>query len=169
MNAFMTKSLTKRGVRSIIIGYDLCPVVTLEELVKEIETCFSWIAEYITKNEIKKIAIAGHSAGAHLLAFALSENFLKQLPKEISIDAFFISGIYYLEDLRQLKAANDKNILSLNEQNYKQLSPQYKNFYYLKNFNVNAHVFVGMFESPVYMVCKIIIFNLALANQKYQQ
>lgn len=120
-------------------------------ITKQIEECFLWIADYATRNKVKKIAAAGHSAGAHLLSFGLSEKFLSALPKEVTVDSFFLSGIYYLEELRYLKAANDNNILSLNDDNEKRLSPQYKTYDYFKNYQVQVHIFAGQFESEAFM------------------
>lgn len=150
-SAFLVQPFVKQGIRCLIMGYDLCPKVKLKMITEEIKEGFSWIADYVLKNDVKKIAIAGHSAGAHLLAFGLSEEFLRRFSNDVKINAFFISGIYYLDELRHLKAANENNILSLNNENYQELSPQYKNYNFLKKYSVRVHIFAGKFESETFM------------------
>lgn len=129
------------------MDFDLCPTVTLSEQVGQIKNFFSWLSKYIKEKEIKNVVISGHSAGAHLLAFGLSQTFLSELPKDVKIDALFLSGIYYLDELRHLKTTNTDNILGLNDENFKELSPQYKSFEYFSNFNIKVHIFVGELES----------------------
>lgn len=147
-SSFIVQPFVKNGVRCIVMDYDLCPTVTLNVIVVEqIANFFTWLSNYIKQRGIKNLAIAGHSAGAHLLAFGLSESFLSNLPKETKIDAVFLSGIYYLDELKSLNAANENNILGLNDLNYKELSPQYKKFDYFADFHVKVHIFAGEFES----------------------
>lgn len=67
MSSFIVKQFVENSFRSIVVEYELCPKVTLEGIVDQIRTCFKWIGDYIQANGIKKICIAGHSAGAHLL------------------------------------------------------------------------------------------------------
>lgn len=146
-SSLVVQPFVEKGVRCIVMDYDLCPTVTLKAIVSQIENFFTWLANYIKEKEVKNVVISGHSAGAHLLAFGLSEPFLSNLPEEIKVNAIFLSGVYYLDELRNLKAANENNILSLNDHNYKELSPQYKNFDYFANYHVKAHIFAGEFES----------------------
>ena len=67
--------------------------------------------------------------------------------KSVSIDAYFISGVYCLKELRHLKAANDGNILSITDENWYKLSPLYKDFSYLKNNQVAVYIYAGAYES----------------------
>lgn len=71
-SSYFVQPYVHSGTRVIIVDYDLCPQVTLEEIVEQIKKCFKWIASYVNKNEIKKIAIAGkrliflvHSSALH--------------------------------------------------------------------------------------------------------
>jgi arylformamidase len=146
-SSFIVQPFVEKGIRSIVMGYDLCPTVTLEELVDQMNIFFTWLANYIKQKGIKKVIISGHSAGAHLLAYGLSKSFLEILPQEVAVDALFLSGVFYCDELRHLKAANDKNVLSLNDQNFRALSPQYQNFDYFADHKVKAHIFAGKFES----------------------
>jgi arylformamidase len=141
------KPYIANGIRVVSVDYELCPNVTLEEITNQIKNCFQWIANYVTKNSIKRIVIAGHSAGSHLLCYAMNENFLTSIGSDVAIDCLFLSGVYYLDELRYLKAANDGNILCITDENVQKLSPYYHDFNYLRNFNVKIHIYAGEHES----------------------
>lgn len=143
-SAYVVAPLVQQGIRVIIIDYELCPRVTLLQIVMQVQKAFKWIGNYIKENGIKNVSFAGHSAGAHLLACSLTEEFI-ELVGAVKLSAYFISGIYDLEELRHLKAANENNILSLDEGNVRELSPQFHEFAHLKN--VDIFVFVGDCES----------------------
>lgn len=136
----------KKGIRVIIADYDLCPHKTLEEIVEQIKVCFKWISEYVSKNQIKSLSVAGHSAGAHLIACGLTRNFVDSI-SDVKITNFFISGVYYLDELRHLKAANENNVLSLTNENWKRLSPLFFDFSHLVGENIKNYVLVGDHES----------------------
>lgn len=148
-SSFIVKPFVEKGIRCIINDYDLCPAVTLKALVNQMENFFTWISNYITQKGIKNVVISGHSAGAHLLAFGLSQSFLCNLPDDVRVNAVFLSGVFYLDELLNLKAANENNVLSLNSSNYRELSPQYKNYDYFADFvgKIKCHIYAGEYES----------------------
>jgi arylformamidase len=149
-SAFMVKPLYEKGIRTMSIDYELCPIVSLEEIVEQVKACFVWIGKYIKDNEITKIGISGHSAGAHLLNYAINEEFMKTITSSVEVHAFYFSGIYYLEELRYLNAANENDILKITDENCRRLSPQYIDYGYLERFNFKAHVFATEYESDKY-------------------
>lgn len=146
-SAYMVAPLVAEGIRVMSVDYDLCPAVTLEQLVMQVHKAFKWISEYIERNSIKTVSFAGHSAGAHLLASALTKSFINSIAADIKIFTYFISGVYDLNELRHLKAANENNILSLNDDNVQQLSPLFHDFSHLKDRRLSNYVLVGEFES----------------------
>lgn len=146
-SAYVVSPLVTKGIRVIVIDYDLCPSVTLEQLVVQVHRSFQWISEYIAKHSIKSVSFAGHSAGAHLLACVLTKSFMAKVAADVEMFAYFISGVFDLEELRHLKVANENNILSLSDDNVGQLSPQFHDFLHLKDREVKIYVFVGEFES----------------------
>lgn len=139
----------KSGIRCLVIDYDLCPDVSVKTITNQVCNFFSWFSVYVLENDVKRVAFAGHSVGAHLLAFGLSEAFLS-LVSEIQIDAIFISGIFYCDELRSLKSINPDNILSLDDSNFKELSPLYQTYDFFSRFNIKAHFYVGADESNVF-------------------
>lgn len=91
--------------------------------------------------------MAGHCAGAHLISYALSENFFEKISANVTVDAFFLSGIYYLDEMRHFEETNRKNVLEISNENVNELSPLYNDFDYLKNYKFSAYIFVGVEES----------------------
>lgn len=146
-SAYMVPPLVAKGIRVIVVDYELCPVVTLEKLVQQVQKSFKWISDYVTKNDIKSVSFAGHSAGAHLVACALTKNFTETVAQDVKLFVYYVSGVFDLHELRHLKAANENNILSLNDENVKRVSPQFHDFSHLINRNVKNFVFAGEFES----------------------
>jgi arylformamidase len=146
-SAYVVDPLVKKGIRVIVLDYDLCPSVTLEQLVAQVQKAFKWISDYVNKHSIKTVSLAGHSAGAHLLAMALTQDFISLISKGVEFFTYFISGVYDLQELRFLKASNENNVLFLNDDNVRKLSPQFHNFAHLKDYNMKHFVFAGEFES----------------------
>lgn len=91
------------GATVVVPNYDLCPVVTLDEIVSEIEQCGVWlranIAEY--NGDPQAITISGHSAGAHLAAMLM-----KSMPDAVR-GACLISGIYDLRPVLEISVNAD--------------------------------------------------------------
>ena len=91
-------SVLAEGVRPLgwsaaFIGYDLTPNVTLTEIVAEIDAGLNWLGQNGPDYGIAgPIVVAGHSAGGHLAAMALSNKFVKA--------ALAISGVFELGPIR---------------------------------------------------------------------
>jgi arylformamidase len=146
-SAFLVKTLVEKGVRVILVEYDLCPTVTLQKIVSQVQEAFKWTSEYVKENSIKSVSFSGHSAGGHLLATSLTKEFIESIASDVKMFTYFISGVYDLTELRHLKAANENNILSLDDNNYRQLSPQFNDFSHLLTRNITHFICVGEFES----------------------
>lgn len=146
-SAYLVRPLVEKGIRVVLVEYDLCPDVTLEKIVAQVREAFKWISEYVNKNSIKSLSLSGHSAGAHLLATSLTKEFTNSIAADVKMFTYFISGVYDLSELRFLKAANENNILSLNDSNHRQLSPQFDDFSHLQVRNIEHFICAGEFES----------------------
>lgn len=149
-SAYVVAPLVAKGIRVMVVDYDLCPTVTIEEIVAQAKKCFMWISDYIAKNSIKTVSFAGHSAGAHLVANSLTLSFMNSIAADVKIFAYYISGVYDLNDLRYLKCVNQNNLLSLNDNNVHELSPQFQDFSHLKVRQICHYVLVGEFESEAF-------------------
>lgn len=73
MFSCLALALRPSGVATILVGYDLCPEVTLDRIVEEIAEAVHWCLDSAVKYGIDagRIHVAGSSAGAHLLAMTL--------------------------------------------------------------------------------------------------
>ena len=59
-----------------VIDYDLCPTVTVADIIDQTIRCIAHIAGQADRlgADAGRIILSGHSAGAHLAAFAVAEN-----------------------------------------------------------------------------------------------
>ena len=108
MFACMAEGPLARGFDVAMIGYTLCPDVTLTELVAETHAAIRWLRKEGPKRGFGagKLVVSGWSAGGHLTASALPLD---------EVDAgLAISGIYDVEPCR-LNYLNEKLKLTADE------------------------------------------------------
>ena len=70
----VAKGANGNGVAVAVAGYDLCPTVSLTELVAQCRRAFVWTVDNIAAygGDPMNMFVAGHSAGAHLSAMMLA-------------------------------------------------------------------------------------------------
>lgn len=146
-SAQIVTPLVQNGIRVIVVGYELCPAVGVGDIIAQIQKAFAWIAKYVEQNSIKALSLAGHSAGAHLIACALREEFVKAIALDVKVFVYLISGLYDLSEVRYCETINLNNMFAITDDNVRQLSPQFRNFAHLNEMDIKIHVFVGEFES----------------------
>ncbi|KLN60402.1 hypothetical protein WH96_11675 [Kiloniella spongiae] len=122
---FLGKTFLDAGINVAMIGYDLCPDVTLRELVEEIRRAFVWLWNHAEEYgyDQGKVQISGHSAGGHLVCMLLATNWLSYgLPTDVNPihSAIAISGLF---DLTQLVPTSINAKLGLELEEAKLLSP----------------------------------------------
>ncbi len=101
--AFLAAPLTDRGVCTVIVNYELCPVSTLDGVVDSALASIAWTARNIAAHggDPDRITLSGHSAGAHLTAAALASDWsVRGLASDVIKGAVMISGIYDPEPAR---------------------------------------------------------------------
>jgi len=105
-HSFLAPAWVDAGVSLAVVNYDLCPAVTVEEIVRQMLRASRWLwlhaAEYGMDED--RLYVAGHSAGGHLTAMmmaALWPAFDARLPKDLFKGGLAISGIYDLRPLVQ--------------------------------------------------------------------
>ncbi|HXZ51632.1 MAG TPA: alpha/beta hydrolase [Burkholderiales bacterium] len=102
--SYLAPTWVDAGVSLVVVNYDLCPKVTIEEIVCQMLRASAWLhrhAEEYGMDE-ERLFVCGHSAGAHLAAMmmaALWPVFDPALPRDLFKGGLAISGIY---DLRPL-------------------------------------------------------------------
>jgi len=113
----LAKPFVENNILYFSINHDLCPTVTLSEIVKQVSSAIIWVynnCENYGGNK-NKITISGHSAGAHLCAMIIENSWEDYyVPKDIIKGAALISGIYQPEIVLNL-SVNQEIKLSKNE------------------------------------------------------
>jgi arylformamidase len=99
-NCNFVPTFTKRGATVALVEYDLCPQVTVSDIVRQTRAAIAWVGKNITRyrGDSSKIFISGHSAGGHLTAMALAHDWTKEgLPQDCIKGAVATSGVYDLD------------------------------------------------------------------------
>ena len=107
------------GIAVAVAGYDLCPEVTIAEIIDQIRhAClFLWLRTG------RRMMVYGHSAGGHLAAAMLATDWHGLYPKtpaDLVPAAYSISGLFDLTPLLQVSMAAD---LRLDEGSARATSP----------------------------------------------
>ncbi len=116
----MARGLNARGVSVAIVGYDLCPHVTIAEIIEQIRhAClFLWLRTR------RRMVVYGHSAGGHLAGTMVATDWATLYPKAADLvpAAYSISGLFDLAPLVEVSMNQD---LRLDEQSARAVSPLY--------------------------------------------
>ena len=104
-HSFVAPSFTADGALVVVVNYALCPAVTVEHIVMQMVRAVAWVCRNAASygGDPARIALAGHSAGAHLAAMLMScrwKDVADDLPAQPLAGALAISGLYDLEPLR---------------------------------------------------------------------
>ena len=99
--AFFGESLLPAGFNLVLVEYTLAPAARMDRIVAEIRTSVAWVIDHAGELAIDpaRVFVAGHSAGGHLTAVAMTESRLA--------GGIAISGIFDLEPIR-LNYLNEK-------------------------------------------------------------
>ena len=97
------------GIAVAVAGYDLCPEVTIAEIIDQIRhAClFLWLRTG------RRMMVYGHSAGGHLAAAMLATDWRGLYPKtpaDLVPAAYSISGLFDLTPLLQVSMASDLHL-----------------------------------------------------------
>jgi arylformamidase len=89
----------------VVPNYALCPAVTVEDIALQMVKAVAWTWRHAAQYGAnpQRFALAGHSAGGHLVAMLLSCRWRQvgeDLPIQPLAGALAISGLYDLEPLR---------------------------------------------------------------------
>ncbi len=92
------------GVTTVVVDYALCPKVTIDEVTRQARASVAWVLRNIGAHggDPSRVAIGGHSAGAHLTAMCLQTPWADDygLPADPLKGAVLVSGVYDIEPLR---------------------------------------------------------------------
>jgi arylformamidase len=110
-----------KGVTVAVAGYDLCPQVTIAAIIAQVRTACVWL----WRKQRKRIMVYGHSAGGHLAACMLAQEwkaFASDAPVDLVPCAYTISGVFDLAPLVKISVNQD---LRLDEAQARRVSPLY--------------------------------------------
>lgn len=92
------KGLIERGVTVAVAGYDLCPQVSIAEIIAQMRAA----ALFLWRRFGQRIMVYGHSAGGHLAAALIATDWSRLDPKapaDLVPAAYSISGLFDLTPL----------------------------------------------------------------------
>ena len=117
----VSAGLNSRGVAVAVAGYDLCPDVTIGQIINQIRTAclFLW------RRFGQRLMVYGHSAGGHLAACMVATDWKKLDPKapiDLVPAGYSISGLFDLTPL--IKTAMNAD-LRLDDTEVARVSPMY--------------------------------------------
>lgn len=126
--SFLAPAWVDAGVSLAVVNYDLCPKVTVEEIVRQMLRAGRWLylnAEQFGMDE-DRLFVSGHSAGGHLTAMLMAAMwpvFDARLPRDLFQGGLAISGVYDLRPIVQVDWLNGD--LKLDEAAATRLSPAF--------------------------------------------
>jgi arylformamidase len=102
----VARGANAHGIAVAVVGYDLCPQVTIAEIIDQIRhAClFLWLRTG------RRMMVFGHSAGGHLAAAMVATDWQSLYPKAPAVlvpTAYSISGLFDLTPLLDVAMAQD--------------------------------------------------------------
>ncbi|NIO11187.1 MAG: alpha/beta hydrolase fold domain-containing protein, partial [Deltaproteobacteria bacterium] len=85
----------RAGITVALVEYDLCPEVTVTDIVEQVRRAITWVYQNISAygGDPAKLYICGVSAGGHLVTMALAHDWEKEgLPRQTIKGCVAISG-----------------------------------------------------------------------------
>ena len=114
----LAAGLNAHGVSVAIPSYDLCPQVSIDEIITQMRMAARALAPLS-----RRLVVSGHSAGGHLAACLMATGWRSidaALPEDLVKAAYTISGLF---DLGPLVETSVNNALGLDEAAVRRASP----------------------------------------------
>jgi arylformamidase len=108
--SYLAEPLLAAGATTVLLNYDLCPTVTLDEIVQQVRRALIWVYRHagLLGGDAERIHISGNSVGAHLCAMMLARDWRRDpVPPDFIKGAVCITGIYDLEPVLRITANED--------------------------------------------------------------
>ena len=144
---FVAGPLAEAGAATVVPGYDLCPSVPLQTVVAQAKQALLWTRQQAARlnGDPDRIYVGGNSAGAHLAAMMLTEDWTTHgLPRAPIAGAILVTGIYDLRPVLRIQVNED---VRLAPEDVLALSPQFLPLH----CRVPAIVAAGAAEPPLWI------------------
>ena len=103
--SFVVNGILPLDCSVVVMNYDLCPAVTVQQIVSQTKRGLEWVASQAADWQIdpEQIYVSGHSAGAHIIAATLAQTGAAFELKNHKIKkAYLISGVFDVEPVLQI-------------------------------------------------------------------
>ena len=125
--SFLANSFVKNNINFLAVGYDLCPKISITQIVLQAQEAIVWIWQNANRLEINKdkFIVSGHSAGGHITGMMMGTEWNKissDLPNNLILAGIPISALNLLEPIRHT-TLNDA--LKMDKEEAKSQSPIY--------------------------------------------
>lgn len=147
--SFMAKTFNDQGECAVIVNYDLCPKVTIDQISVQIKHLLVWVIHNVQLygGDPEQIQITGHSAGAQLLASLLTTDWSELGTGNYPFQRLnALSGLY---DLTPLVSTSINQALGLDRQTASVNSPLFNELWISDN-KLKLNLLVGEQESLAY-------------------
>ena len=109
--SFLAPPFVAAGVNVVLIGYDLCPAVTITQISQEIREAMAYLWRQASALDINRdrLTVMGHSAGGHITQMMMATDwpaFGADLPADLMKSGIPVSPLSYLEPVRLTEALN---------------------------------------------------------------
>ncbi len=115
----MARGLNGRGVAVAVVGYDLCPIVTVADIIEQIRRACIFLWQRFGQ----RMLVTGHSAGGQLAAAMVATDWHALYPKapaDLAPAGYAISGVFDLTPLLNVGTNQD---LRLDAEEARRVSP----------------------------------------------
>ncbi len=119
MFSHMARGLTESGAVTAVVGYDLCPNVTIADIIEQMRRATA----YLWQRFGRRMLVVGHSAGGHLTAALVATDWAALYPKapaDLVPAGYAISGVFDLTPLVHVSVNQD---LKLDAAEARRVSP----------------------------------------------
>jgi arylformamidase len=118
-HSHMARGLNERGFAVAVVGYDLCPIVTIADIIEQVQRAGASLWQRFDR----RMLVCGHSAGGHLTAAMVATDWQKlwpKVPSDLVPAGYAISGVF---DLRPLTKTSMNQDFRLDDAEAERISP----------------------------------------------
>lgn len=113
--SFVVNGVLPLDCSVVVMNYDLCPAVTVQQIVAQTKRGLEWVAQQVAAWQVdpSQIYVSGHSAGAHIIAATLAHTGAAfQLKNHNIKKAYLISGVFDVEPVLQITVNEEVKLKS---------------------------------------------------------